>query len=45
MPNLQNLKSNTPALLDEIGGEPLAGSGFEAEDPEPGFVQGQRSGR
>ena len=23
--------------LDEIGGEPLAGSGFETEEPEPGF--------
>ena len=23
--------------IDSIGGEPLAGSGFEAEEPEPGF--------
>ena len=23
--------------LDEIGGDPLAGSGFETEEPEPGF--------
>ena len=26
-----------PLLLDAIGGEPLAGSGFEKEDPEDGF--------
>lgn len=26
-----------PLLLDAIGGEPLAGSGFEKEDPEEGF--------
>jgi hypothetical protein len=25
------------ALIDAIGGEPLAGSGFEAEDPDSGF--------
>ena len=25
------------ASLDAIGGEPLAGSGFETEDPESGF--------
>jgi hypothetical protein len=25
------------ASLDAIGGEPLAGSGFEIEEPEPGF--------
>jgi hypothetical protein len=25
------------ALLDGVGGEPLAGSGFETEDPEVGF--------
>jgi hypothetical protein len=24
--------------LDAIGGEPLAGSGFEAEQPESGFA-------
>ena len=24
-------------LLDAIGGEPLAGSGLEDEQPEPGF--------
>ena len=25
------------ALIDAGGGEPLAGSGFENEEPEPGF--------
>jgi hypothetical protein len=25
-------------LLDEVGGEQLAGSGFETEDPEAGFA-------
>jgi len=27
----------TAAGIDAVGGEPLAGSGFETEDPEPGF--------
>jgi hypothetical protein len=27
------------ARLDAIGGEPLDGSGFEAEVPEPGFEE------
>jgi len=27
----------SPDVLDETGGEPLANSGFEAEDPEPDF--------
>ncbi len=26
-----------PVLLDLLGGEPLEGSGFEGEIPEPGF--------
>jgi hypothetical protein len=26
-----------PTSLDAIGGEPLAGSGFETEEPESGF--------
>lgn len=28
-------------VLDEIGGEPLEGSGFEAERPEPGFSENE----
>jgi len=27
----------SPGLLDDIGGEPLVGSGFEGDDPESGF--------
>jgi hypothetical protein len=42
--NSQNLPIDTTALLDAVGGEPLAGSGFETEAPEPGFAQGQPSG-
>jgi hypothetical protein len=30
-------KSRADALLAAIGGEPLEGSGFENEEPEPGF--------
>ena len=26
-------------MLDEIGGESLAGSGFENENPEPDFIE------
>jgi hypothetical protein len=32
------------ASLDAIGGEPLAGSGFETEEPEPGFSAGELDG-
>jgi hypothetical protein len=27
----------TPDVLDDPGGEPLANSGFEGEEPEPDF--------
>jgi hypothetical protein len=39
MQNLQDIQRDTlsSALLDAIGGEPLAGSGFETEEPESGF--------
>ena len=30
--------------LDALGGEPLAGSGFEGEEPEPGFGDIETSG-
>jgi len=30
-------RSSSGASIDAIGGEPLAGSGFEAEDPDSGF--------
>jgi len=31
-------------LIDAIGGEPLAGSGFETEEPEPGFSAAEFEG-
>jgi hypothetical protein len=30
--------------IDAVGGEPLAGSGFETEQPEPGFVAAELRG-
>jgi hypothetical protein len=38
MQNLQDAeRSPVLAALDTIGGEPLAGSGFETEEPDPSF--------
>jgi hypothetical protein len=38
MQNPQDIQRDTlSASLDAIGGEPLAGSGFEMEEPETGF--------
>ena len=37
MKNLSNLWSKSPELVDDIGGEVLAGSGFEREHPDPEF--------
>ena len=38
MQNLQDIQRDTlSASFDAIGGEPLAGSGFETEEPESGF--------
>jgi hypothetical protein len=33
--------SETRKLLDALGGEPLTGSGFEDEIPEPDFADGE----
>jgi hypothetical protein len=33
-----SMKEQLEAAIDEIGGEPLAGSGFEQEKPEGGFT-------
>ena len=33
--------SEARKLLDALGGEPLAGSGFEDEIPEPDFAAGE----
>jgi hypothetical protein len=39
MQNSQDFQRGlAPVSLDAIGGEPLAGSGFETEEPEPGFA-------
>jgi hypothetical protein len=38
MQNLQDIQPDAlSVLLDAIGGEPLAGSGFETEEPESDF--------
>jgi hypothetical protein len=37
MTNSGNMRFDVATLLDAVGGEPLAGSGFENELPEPGF--------
>jgi len=38
MQNVQDIQGDPwPTSLDTIGGEPLAGSGFETEEPESGF--------
>jgi hypothetical protein len=38
MQNLHEIQQDSSAeLLDAIGGEPLAGSGFETEKPESDF--------
>lgn len=41
MHNPKDFSHNEPILFDEIGGEPLAGSGFETENPEPEFAQAE----
>jgi hypothetical protein len=39
MTNSRKVSMEMAKWLDEIGGEPLAGSGFEDEQPEPGFAE------
>ena len=45
---MQNSDDRRPAastvLTDAVGGEPLAGSGFETEAPEPGFSAAESDG-
>ncbi|HEX5424848.1 MAG TPA: hypothetical protein VFW94_14970 [Candidatus Acidoferrales bacterium] len=41
MHNPQDFSHNGPTLFDKIGDEPLAGSGFETENPEPEFTQAE----
>jgi hypothetical protein len=40
MQNTNDFDQNVEQLLEMIGGEPLAGSGFEQEEPEPDFRSG-----
>ena len=45
MQNPQDIQRDTlSASLDAIGGEPLAGSGFEMEEPETGFSASDEDG-
>jgi len=45
MQNSQDFKRDQLAVsLDAIGGEPLAGSGFEAEEPELGYSAAELDG-
>jgi hypothetical protein len=37
MQNTNDFDQKVEQLLDTIGGEPLAGSGFEEQEPEPDF--------
>ena len=43
MKNLKDVWDKSPALLDDFGGEQLAGSGFASEHPEGDFAR-QRCG-
>ena len=38
MQNLKDFDDDLHSPLEDIGGEPLAGSGFESEVPELGFT-------
>jgi len=43
MPNSRDIQQDISAtLLAAIGGEPVAGSGFETEEPESGFSTSDR---
>ena len=45
MQNLQDIPPNSSlASLDPLGGEALAGSGFETEEPESDFSTGELGG-
>ena len=39
MTNSRNVRMDEAGWLDAVGGEPLAGSGFEDEQLEPGFAE------
>lgn len=44
MQNPQDFQDDfTGGSLDAIGGEPLVGSGFEAEEPDPNFSSSEQT--
>jgi len=45
MQNSWDLHSEPQALVEEIGGESLAGSCFETEQPDEGFVAEEPAGK
>jgi hypothetical protein len=45
MQNSWDLHSEPQALLEEIGGESLVGSGFETEQPDEGFDTEEPAGK
>jgi hypothetical protein len=45
MQNFEDSQGRLSAeLFEAVGGEPLAGSGFENEEPEPGFSVAELEG-
>jgi hypothetical protein len=42
MQNRKDLNQEIESTLEFVGGEPLTGSGFEAEPPGPGFNSEER---
>ena len=39
LPDFERNPSFPPSVHDDTGGEPLANSGFESEEPEPDFEE------
>lgn len=45
MDELRDSRDLAIERIDGIGGEPLAGSGFETEEPDPGFSSTELGGK
>jgi hypothetical protein len=45
MENLKDFRPDPEPLLNAIGGESLAGSGFETEQPDEGFRKEEPAGK
>ncbi len=45
MQESKHLSEDARALFDEIGGDPLAGSGFEIEESEADFNESSQTAR